>query len=63
MILSLDFEPIDPVTESELSEFTAAQTAQLITVLNRIGADPVNNFRENSELRGTLNYLAQKVGE
>lgn len=56
----LDFTPIVEIDPNELSEFSQDQIDQLTAVLTRVAIDPVNNFRENAELRGTLNYLAQK---
>lgn len=58
--MALDFTPLAPVDVATFdSEFTGDQAIILAEALSEV-VNAVNNFRENTELRGTLQFLGQK---
>ena len=59
--MALDFTPLNPVDVGDFdTEFTTDQAAVLAEIISGL-VNAVNNFRENTELRGTLHLLGEKA--
>lgn len=59
--MALDFTPLDPIDVGDFdTEFTPDQAVVLAEVISGI-VNAVNNFRENTELRGTLHLLGERA--